>query len=714
MKRVLFKTADPRPEKNTADDSIQKDALALSRKRMVFEAIEPRILLSADLHPAADALNPELAGSNGSEAAEVFSLASTETPLVLMSDAVNGASYAVNGALFNESTATIIEAGEEITLTGTLDSELVVRGKVTLSRATTTHAIILDGGTLYLDQSTVSNTTISQTENGGTATANGGSLNAVTLNTDLTAIANVFVVTGGLELNATLTLSNRLQCSGTQTITGSGQIVLQGSADLQIAGSYSTPAMVTLDTGITVRAGTASDSIIYNSNGSLINRGTIVADAGTGTFSITLASLTNEGAICAGNGKNISIATLTNAAGATVTVTGGSTLTLNNVTNAGTISATDATVNFGGSVRLEDLGIFNRVNSVVYLTGTLDNTDSTLFVDTAFNGGFGLGSGGVIKGGIVDAVANDYVMNAIGGTLNNVTLETDLIVSNSGNYPLYVTNGLVLNSTLTIGGSSSLQCSGTQTISGSGQVVFGNSANLYIYGTSSAAAVLTVDTGITLRVTGNSGSVSRYYGSLINRGAIIAEAGSYTFTITVDALTNEGVISAINGKSLTLNTLTNTAGRTVSITGGGTLTLTSGTNAGTILAEGGALTVGTMQNTGTISANSAILSINGGWPNNGVVSATDSTVNFGGSFKLEDIGTFSRTNSTVYLTGTLDNTDATLLADTAFNGGFILVSGGVIKGGIVDAVADDYVMSAAGGMLNNVTLEADLTVSSGT
>ncbi|MDL2275738.1 Ig-like domain-containing protein, partial [Desulfosarcina sp. OttesenSCG-928-G10] len=436
------------------------------------------------------------------------------------------------------------------------------------------------------------------------------------------------------------------------------------------------PAILTVETGITLRV-----TSIYNnfsrSYGSLINRGAIIAEAGAHAFSIEVDALTNEGVISAINGKSLTLNTLSNTVGATVSVTGGGTLTLNNVTNAGTISAIDSTINVGGSVRLEDIGTFNRINSTVYLTGTLDNTGSTLFVDTAFNGGFVLASGGVIKGGIVDAVADDYVMSAIGGTLDNVTLETDLTLSSSISYPLYVTNGLVLNRTLTLGVSAQLRLTGTQTISGSGQVIFGNSANLYIYGTSSAVAVLTVDTGITLRVTGNYGSVSRYCGSLINRGAIIAEAGSYAFSIEVDALTNEGVISAINGKSLSINTLTNAADATVSVTGGSTLTLSGVVNAGTI-------------------------------------SATDATVNFGGSVRLEDIGTFNRVNSTVYLTGTLDNTDAILLADTAFNGGFILASGGVIIGGVLDATADDYVISAIGGTLNNVTLEADLTLSSGT
>ena len=66
---------------------------------------------------------------------------------------------------------------------------------------------------------------------------------------------------------------------------------------------------------------------------------------------------------------------------------------------SGTITATDGTVNLGGQFTSAGLGTFNRTGGAVNVTGTLDNTNATLTLDTT-TGSWNL-AGGTIKGGVI-------------------------------------------------------------------------------------------------------------------------------------------------------------------------------------------------------------------------------------------------------------------------------------------------------------------------
>ncbi|MDL2322168.1 hypothetical protein LJC47_07500, partial [Desulfosarcina sp. OttesenSCG-928-B08] len=637
-----------------------------------------------------------------------------------------------SGVLYGED-ATIVEAGITQDWSDiTFDTDLVIRGNVTLTNVTTSHSIVLDGGTLNLVNCTVRNATITQTENGGTATANGGTFDTVTLNTDLTMTGTLHI-SNGLVLNSTLTIGvgSRLEFNHEQTLSGAGEVVFGNNANLHINSTWNNYQALTVGAGITFHV-TGSNGSISRHYGTLVNQGTIIVNAGTGNFAIEVDAFVNEGVISAGSGRSLSINTLTNAAGATVSVVGGGALALNDVQNNGVISiegstlttnggwtsngvlsTTDSTINFGGTFRQEDIGAFERTNSTVNLTGTLDNTGETLWVDTAFNGGFILTSG-TILGGVLDAVNPEYAMSVTGGwgILDAVRLEVNLSV----NGDLHITNGVELNSTLMLSAKSWLKwLNGSQTLSGSGEVVIaGSGVNIYIEGLLYAQTVLTIESGITIRSAAGSANISYVAGSnrtavLINQGTIVADTGS--LSINLNSFVNKGTVSVNNGGSLSINNFTNEAESTVNITGGSRLTISAVQNNGTISAAGSAVTVESITNNGTLSIGSSTLTINGGWPNNGVLAATDSTVNFGGTFRQEDIGTFNRTNSTVYLIGTLDNTGETLWVDTAFNGGFILTSG-TILGGVLDAVNPEYAMSVTGGwgILDAVRLEVNLSV----
>ena len=186
----------------------------------------------------------------------------------------------------------------------------------------------------------------------------------------------------------------RSTSSGTRPSGGTGTIAFVGPG-----GTVKTQANVTLGPGITVHGTSGSLDII---SGSLTNQGTIDSDGG-GTLAIAGnpgTSWTNaSGGILQAEGGTLALGGPWSNAGQIVV--NNSTLNLGNFADAwsdqGTITATSRTVNLGGSFTLVALGIFPRSGGTVNLTGTLDNTGTTLVLD-ATTGSWNLATG-TLKGG---------------------------------------------------------------------------------------------------------------------------------------------------------------------------------------------------------------------------------------------------------------------------------------------------------------------------
>src|SRR5437588_8850160 len=105
----------------------------------------------------------------------------------------------------------------------------------------------------------------------------------------------------------------------------------------------------------------------------------------------------------------------------------------------------------------------------------------------------------------------------------------------------------------------------------------------------------------------------------------------------------------------------------------------------------------------------SVLSLGGTWSNAGGINATGSTVNLGGSFTTAglDQAKFQRSGGSVNLTGTLDNSNATLALNDA--SGPVVVSGGTIKGGtITGSGSGKLIFTQQGGTLDGVTADCDL------
>ncbi|MCE9591901.1 MAG: Ig-like domain-containing protein [Planctomycetes bacterium] len=586
----------------------------------------------------------------------------------------SGSLQATNGGTLNltgiwDNNGTLSETNSTLNLNGAFTTADIGTFSRTGGTVNLTGVLTNTGNTLALNTTTGSWNLVSGTIIGGTvtatggaaltATASGGTLNGVTLSTDLnltTINANV-TVTNGLTLNGVLTLGanyTRIYFSGTQTLGGTGSVVFgdfyANNLNVNQAGST-----LTIGSGMTIHGGSAqgyggqigySDYYGGGNNVSIINQGAINADVnatglalrptGTGVF-------TNSGSAQATNGG-------------TLNLTG-------TWDNNGTLSETNSTLNLNGAFTTPDIGTFSRTGGTVNLTGALTNTGNTLALNTT-TGSWNLAGGSIIGGTVTATGGAALVATTTGGTLNGVTLSTDLNLT-TANTNVTVTNGLTLNGVLTLGANyTRIYFSGTQTLGGTGSVVFGdfyaNALNV-----SQNNTTLTIGSSMTIH-----GGSAQGYGGQIGYS-------DYFGGGTNVALVNQGTINAdVNATSLTIKP----AG------------------------------VGTFINSGSLQAtNGGTLNLTGTWDNNGTLSETNSTLNLNGAFTTPDIGTFSRTGGTVNLTGTLTNTGNTLALNTT-TGSWNLAGGSIIGGTVTATGGAALTATATGGTLNGVTLSTDLNL----
>ena len=184
----------------------------------------------------------------------------------------------------------------------------------------------------------------------------------------------------------------------------------------------------------------------------------------------------------------------------------GGTLTFNNSwSNSGTLVQSGGTLYLNGNMTTAGLVTINRTNGTVYLTGVLNNTNATLALNAA-SGSWVL-SGGTVQGGTIAASggAGLLVNNNGNNALVGVTVSGTLDVGNSYNNGMVnVTGGLVLsNATVLVGNptngwSGRLWFSGSQTLGGTGTVVFGSSGcnGLVV---NNDGTTLTIGPGVTVR-----------------------------------------------------------------------------------------------------------------------------------------------------------------------------------------------------------------------
>jgi len=399
---------------------------------------------------------------------------------------------------------------------------------------------------------------------GGTYTSTGiGSLtgtasstiDGITLGSDLSVQGVNLHVLHGLTLNGSLTLLGAASVlfDDTQSCSGNGQLVFAspyGSLGTGYDLTGGGPITLTMGTGITVHGGPgagAFDIIRAFSPDKIVNQGTISADVTGQTITlngINGPAIVNQGTMIATAGT-LHLINLQNAAGATLSASGAGTVWLDGPswTNAGTLSSSNGTVSLGGTFTLAALGTFNRSGGTVNLNGTLNNTGGTLAL-TAATGTWNVPNGGKIIGGTITA-SGGAALAITGETgLDGVTLDTNITVPSTF---LDVRDGLTLNATLTASEDAGVNFIGTQTISGSGQVLLAGHVNGDALSLLRVTDPPTLTIGPSITVDGAAGAAVTSQisgtGTLINQGTITEVAGQ-TMNILVTALINQGSILA--------------------------------------------------------------------------------------------------------------------------------------------------------------------------
>lgn len=537
------------------------------------------------------------------------------------------------------------------------------------------------GSALTLSGGTLRNTTVAEGSSGEglvVATSSGGTLDGVTLNArvEMSALGAGLSVVNGLVLNGVMAIGSgagfgRVFFTGNQSLTGNGQVVLDGDLYTGIHLGWGVAGMVPgSGAGSTLRIGPGMTlrgpgGNVDPNGGTIINQGTITGDVPGAGFRIgnsAQGDFINQGVLRAVAGGRLTIDSTGVEEGrievdsATLSLSGidwvnTGTITANNSTvnldgggwqNAGAITVGNSTVNLGGTFTQASLGVFHRTGGTVNLTGTLNGG---LKLDAA-TGDWVLQ--GTIHGGMVSA-SDGAGLLTINGHLAGVTLATD--VSIEGGQSLHIGGGL------TLAGGAQIRLvagafqpaalwvgPGSQEIGGTGQIVFGGSSGDILYLGEHESTTLTLGPGVTVRGGGTVGN--NHASTLINEGSIQADLLGRHLILRAHSFTNRGALRAAGGGSLW---------------------------------------------------------IAGAWVNRGTIEVDASTLTLDGTFTQEGLGRISCNSGTVNLTGTL-------------TGGLVTDGGtgtwnltGIINGGTVLAHGEAQLV-AAGGTLRGVTLAGDVSI----
>ena len=370
---------------------------------------------------------------------------------------------------------------------------------------------------------------------GGTInSANGGVLRAVSSvgsyldNTTLAGVLDMSTVVNsrqrvvnGLTLTGTVNINGNgiLSFEDTSTLGGTGTIVL-GSIGAGNRIDLDSNGTTTFGSGVTVRGenGTIGQQINIGGTQTLANNGLISADVAGGTITITESAVVNNGTLQAINGGRLVLnSNVTGGATGQIVAGAGSTVIQNGVTISGIVNTS------GG-------GLFSAISSA-------------------------------------------------GNFLTNVTLNGNLDMATIANSRERVSpGGLVLNGAININNNGILSFEGDGTFSGNGTIVFGgtgagNRVDLDDNGTTTFAA------GTTVR--GQNGTIGSQINlggtqTLVNNGLISADVAGGTINILESSVVNNGTLRAINGGTLVLSS---------DVTGGATGQIVAGVGS-TVLQNG--------------------------------------------------------------------------------------------------------------------------------
>ncbi len=427
----------------------------------------------------------------------------------------NESSFINNGTLIQEgSSALIINPEDTANFVNNNSMQANGTGGITLNDGTFTNNTAINVATGSNLTLTSANTTI---VGGDLTTAGTGEIRTTTSTTGATLdnvrltsgsnlvsnnsndwrIQNGFVNDGTVSMNSSGS-STDLEFVGSQTTSGNGEIVLSNNFQNRIrasAGAVSTEVL-TIGANQVIRG---ADQIGANSGG-IINNGTIRQQ---GTIALTLDPGTPD-------------------------------FTNNNVLRAeGT-----------GGITL-NIGTFNNNTEIEVLAGSNLTFASS---DT------------VVVGGDLTTVGTGDIrttQSSVGAILDNVRLASGSNIVSNNAQDWRIRNGFVNDGTITmssLGSSTDLGFIGTQTLSGTGEIVWTDNFQNRIRADGGAAStdVLTIGSGQTIRGAGQIGANS---GGIINQGTITADQANIAITLDggVALFRNQGTIRATGAAGIDIS-----------------------------------------------------------------------------------------------------------------------------------------------------------------
>jgi hypothetical protein len=576
--------------------------------------------------------------------------------------------------------------------------------------------LFLDAGTMALGLGQIGAGTFAYSSLSGTIVGNGGvieiqgggTLTAETLKGSLRVEEGSYgdmSIAGGLtgRAGATLTVDDTTLLAVSTETFNSGTIVLGGATStgsISFLDYQSNTSTLTLGSHLDVifnKSSTIGDG--ESGTNTILNDGTIAAAPGGGSLELAEATIVNAGLMLAGQGDTIDIDAGEFTNSGTIMVTAGGILSgdVSHWVNQGAIDIAGGTLALDGpGATLAEINLATFTNGgVVSFGGTIGNAHHTLTLGTGSGlPGIELANGGAIRGG---TLVSNGGLAFTGGTLNNVTFETPLDLSEAGS-TLTVAGALVgavasgsgpgtvlltgIGAVLDLSGSGMLVNLVIDAGSGSGTVGSESETGATLEFGPSAETTYTLAAGSTLSQTGAMLTLAdtpfyQYINAplFINRGAITADVAGGSLAIDGPGIDNIGSISIGGGEECIIqgNEGFSNAG-TLAVTAGGSVSIYASqfTNTGTI----------SIAALGTLLLRSEI---------------TTASL---GSVSVANGGTFE-------LSSQIDNTGATL----AFGSGGAISEAyfnGTIEGGTVKSSAG--ALTYAGGSFDDVTFDGVLSI----
>jgi HPt (histidine-containing phosphotransfer) domain-containing protein len=685
----------------------------------------------------------------------------------------NGSLTLINQAVVDATpeggTSTLVLNGSGVTNTGTLEATAggVLQINTTVDNAGGT--VSVDGtSTVQVFNGTIQGGTLAAAaagtlETNGTATLDGTTQGALTITTGSTYTASNNATTilygsivnhgtlfqiGGNGANSSLTIGNAVTLTGGGVVTldtqaGGGQAYVQGNNQtltnvnntIQGTGILGNGSLVLTNASVvdaTPEGGTST--LVLNGSSGVTNTGTLEATAG-GLLQINTTLDNLGGTVSVDATSTVEVYNATIQGGSLVNSTGGTLETIGS-------SALDGTTQ--GALTISTGSVYTASNNTTTtLYGSIVN-DGTLLLNggNGANGFLSIGNavtltgGGVVTlstqpgGGEAYLQGNNQTLTNVNNTIQgtgyigngNLVLVNDAIVDatpEGGSAGLVLNGGVVTNTgTLeaTAGGVLTIETNVTNTganITASGTATGGGGGgggssvvNIVNGATITGGTLSTVNTGMVETSFGNSAAI---------QGVTIASGSSYTVAnasqlLLLGVIDNAGLISLAggNGSNGYLS-----IGNTVTLTGGGTVTLSTQSGGGEAFLQGNNQTLtntnNTIQGTGVIGNGNLLL------VNNSVIDATPEsntnalTLNGGGVTNTDLLE--AKAGGVLVINTTIDNLGGTVLvADSTST---VELYSASVQGGTLSNSAGGTLETAGGSATLDGTTQGTLTLSAG-